>query len=777
MSSLNKGQKIGDRYVLTSRLHAGSHAQSWLAQDLNSRTRLVIKVANDGDDRALSQRLLRNEFDIGAAQTHPAIARYYEHAVNDGLAYITREHCEQGDLSSLRGRSWRQVVPLIAQLCDALSHLHDAGFVHRDVKAQNVLLTANGNARLIDFGVASQAGDSGLRSGGSTLTASPAQRDGAPPSPSDDAWAVGLLLFDLIAQVGPDEAKTADSGVWPDDVPDDVRRMARQLLHPQPTSRPTPLATVARALERALDADRNATLPPDEFVDPTNQLDVIEPVLPAESSASTLPLTARTPGSRRGVSHTYGVMALGFFIVAAFAAIYFLRTLNPVATSTIASTGAQVPGLAQTVTTAPGGEPQQAVEPWKLAQEARLRARAEEELEQLLDKQFVLEEKKVEVWALDDYEAAKQLAIDGDRAFRRQDFQASFEAYRDGNAALGELVERSENLLDESLRAGQDSLGAGNAAAANENFELVLKVESKNAAAKAGLARAANLDAVIALVEQARELEQYGEPAKALALFREAAELDPQWSDASAGVRRVDRAMAGSRFSSAMSDGFAALSSNRFDAARAAFARAEQIRPGTSDVRDALSQLEQSRRSASVSTLRDRAEALERSEDFRGALAIYREARALDPNLGFARDGEQRNAERVELLETLSEYNDDPDRLMSDSVYDNARDELARAQGLATPGRELTTAMARLTAHLATSRTSAQVMLSSDNLTDVLVYRVGRLGRFERQSIELRPGRYTAVGSRAGYRDVRREFRVGPGGVEGVVDVRCEERI
>lgn len=777
MSSLNKGQKIGDRYVLTSRLHAGSHAQSWLAQDLSSRTRLVVKVANDGDDMALNQRLLRNEFEIGIALNHPAIARYYEHAANDGVAYITREYCDRGDLSALRGRGWRQVVPLVAQLCDALAHLHEAGFVHRDVKAQNVLLTANGNARLIDFGVASKAGENGLRSGGSAQTVSPAQRDGAAPSPADDAWGVGLLLFDLIAQVDPDAAKTATDSAWPSDVPQPLRDVARQLLHPQAAARPASLSTVARTLERALDADQNATAPPEEFTDQVSDLDVIEPVVPIETSTNTLPLTARAPGSRRGVSHTFGVMALGLFIVAAFAAIYFLRTLSPVATPASVARDADDPATEQAARAPSPGKAEEAVEPWKLAQEARLRDRAEQELEQLLDKQFVLEEKKVEVWALEDYEAAKQLAIAGDRAFRSLDFERSFEAYRDGNAALGALVERSENLLDENLRSGEANLVAGNAGAAVENFELVLKVEPKNAAAKAGLARAANLDQVIALVDQARELEQYGEPAKALALFREAAQLDPLWTDASAGVRRVDRAMVGSRFSAAMSDGFAALSSNRFEAARAAFARAERIRPGTSDVRDALSQLELSRRSASVSTLRSRAQALEQNEDFEGALAIYREARALDPNLGFAREGEKRNEERVELLQTLSEYNDDPDRLMSDSVYDNAQDALARAQALATPGRDLTTAIARLQGHLATSRVTAQVTLASDNLTDVLVYRVGRLGRFEKQSIELRPGRYTAVGSRAGYRDVRREFRVGPGGIEGVVDVRCEERI
>ncbi|MFK8016673.1 MAG: protein kinase [Gammaproteobacteria bacterium] len=772
MSSLNKGQKIADRYVLQSRLHAGIHAHCWLAQDLQTRTQVVIKVAAATED--LHERLLHNEYECANKLNHPSVMRYFDHGTSEGLHWLTREYCASGELGSLRTRPWRQLVPIIAQLADALTHVHGAGLVHRDVKASNVLLGADGRARLTDFGIASVAGAEGLRSGGSPDTASPQQRDGAPPAPADDVWSLGLLIFDLVAGCAADASDTQRSDAWPGDAPDSLRVLATRMLHPTPAERPTSLNDVARALEAIVDADQNATLPPDEFVDAQQDLDAIEPLMPSSQSSSDIPLTPRDPGARRGVSRTAGVAALGVLIVAAFSTIYFLRTLSPVATpqTVVTQSGSSVGS-----TSVRSGESVAAVEPWKLAQEARLRDRAEAELEQLLDKQFTLEEKKVEVWALDDYEAAKQLAIDGDGAFRRQDFQGSFDAYAEGNALLGELVERSGNLIDENLRAGGESVEAGNSAAAITNYELVLKVEPGNRAAKNGLVRAGNIDQVIALVEQARELEQYGEPTKALALYREAAALDPKWTDAASGVRRVNRAMTGSRFSAAMSDGFSALSSDRFEAARAAFDRAENIRSGTSDVRDALAQLELARRSASVSSLQQRAQALEQQEDFAGALGVYREARALDPNLGFARDGETRNAERVELLETLNSYVDDPDRLMSDSVYDNAVQALDRARALNTPGRALTTASARLAAVLTTSRITAKVTLASDNLTDVLVYRVGRLGRFERQEVELRPGRYTAVGSRAGYRDVRREFRVGPGAAEGVVDVRCEERI
>jgi len=69
------------------------------------------------------------------------------------------------------------------------------------------------------------------------------------------------------------------------------------------------------------------------------------------------------------------------------------------------------------------------------------------------------------------------------------------------------------------------------------------------------------------------------------------------------------------------------------------------------------------------------------------------------------------------------------------------------------------------------------VRFDSDNLTEVTIYKVGRLGMFTSRSLELRPGLYTVVGSRAGYRDVRRNVRVEPGREGLSVSVRCEEPI
>ena len=74
-------------------------------------------------------------------------------------------------------------------------------------------------------------------------------------------------------------------------------------------------------------------------------------------------------------------------------------------------------------------------------------------------------------------------------------------------------------------------------------------------------------------------------------------------------------------------------------------------------------------------------------------------------------------------------------------------------------------------------RTPVAVVLESDGQTQVVVHKVGRLGAFERKTLDLKPGTYTVVGTRSGYRDVRRQLVVKPAAALPPLVVRCEEAI
>ena len=92
-------------------------------------------------------------------------------------------------------------------------------------------------------------------------------------------------------------------------------------------------------------------------------------------------------------------------------------------------------------------------------------------------------------------------------------------------------------------------------------------------------------------------------------------------------------------------------------------------------------------------------------------------------------------------------------------------------------GTRLQAQQSRLAELLRQAETPIRVALASDNATDVQIYRVGKLGLFEHRDLELMPGRYTVVGTRQGYRDVRKELNLLPGAAPPTLVVRCEEPI
>jgi hypothetical protein len=92
-------------------------------------------------------------------------------------------------------------------------------------------------------------------------------------------------------------------------------------------------------------------------------------------------------------------------------------------------------------------------------------------------------------------------------------------------------------------------------------------------------------------------------------------------------------------------------------------------------------------------------------------------------------------------------------------------------------GPALSQQVATIDKLIAAAETPVTLAITSDNITEVTIFRVGKLGMFERRDMTLLPGRYTLVGTRAGFRDVRRELTILPGQAPAPVAIRCEEPI
>jgi tetratricopeptide (TPR) repeat protein len=226
-----------------------------------------------------------------------------------------------------------------------------------------------------------------------------------------------------------------------------------------------------------------------------------------------------------------------------------------------------------------------------------------------------------------------------------------------------------------------------------------------------------------------------------------------------------------------MTEGLNAIADAQFEAARAAFRMAQALDPSSPEPADGLLQVDQEIRLGRIRALERQAQAEEEGEEWEAAVESYQEILEIDANLVFAQQGLSRAQQMVALHAQLDKYIADPDSLSAPATMRRATTLVVDITRMPTVGARLADQRDELSRLLKRAATPLRVELVSDNATDVSIYKVAKLGHFATHKLELRPGKYVAVGILPGYRDVRIEFSVGPEIEAQPIVVRCEEAI
>ena len=271
--------------------------------------------------------------------------------------------------------------------------------------------------------------------------------------------------------------------------------------------------------------------------------------------------------------------------------------------------------------------------------------------------------------------------------------------------------------------------------------------------------------------------ERAGRLAEAEQGFRKALALDGAAPGAAEGLARLAARKSGDAYAALMSRGLSDLAAGRTEPAHAAFQQALVMRPDSREARDALSSLEQGQRVSALQLLEARAASAESDERWDEALAAWREAAGLEPGLASARDGIARSSARAELQQRIDALMQHQERLWDPAGRGEARTVLAMASAAGNPRRRLAATAAELERRAAAAEKPVRLRLESDGQTSIAIYRIGQYGTFSQREVELLPGRYTVVGTRTGFRDVRREVILMPGTAPSPVVVKCEETI
>lgn len=770
MSTLSSGQRLSARYIVRERLSQGPLGETWRALDEQLNREVIVKILRADVAQGPALDSLRAELRTAASIAHPGIASGYElHTDPDtGRAFLVRDYIEGRDLATLRAQPWRIIAPALVDVAEAVAALHAQGLVHRDLKSSNVILAADGSVRVIDFGAAAAAGDGSAMAVGSPYSQSPQQLSGAAPSSADDLYACGALLYELLGGYPPFYPNFNRERVLKEPparlravhaAPPALTALTMSLLEKDPAKRPQSLADVAAQLRDLLSRSDEEAMAQGAASATSAPSQIIRPIV-------------RSP-DRQGVRAQAGAQRRRtWFVAAGIASLAAIAVAVFVALPEY-STAPVLPAARR-----PAAPQEQAPKaPVDLEQLAVAMDKAEQAQGAYEAMAKPLTERGAADWAAAPFTAAQQLATTARQQFEKREFDASRKSYEQALDQLQLASDIAAQVLERELARGQAALAGGQSEIAKEAFALARRIDPKNTAAARGAGRAQTLDQVIALTTAASNDERALQWSAAAQKYREALALDGATTSASEGLARVEARIAGDAYSTAMSQGLAHLNAGRLSEARAAFNRAGQVRPGAREVNDALAQVAEVEKRRNISAQRATAEEAEKAERWDQALAAYDAALAIDPALEFARQGKERVTPRLELARGLDIHIQKPERLTSAAVRAQAYEQVSRAERINPAGPVLKRQVAQVRENLKRVEAPVRVALESDNATVVVIHRVGPLGAFERREVDLLPGRYTVVGSRMGYRDVRREIEIQPGAAPPPVLIRCEERI
>jgi eukaryotic-like serine/threonine-protein kinase len=325
------GELILGRFRVERRIGSGGFGTVYRAWDERLERPVAVKVI-DGDGTA--PRVTR-EAQAVARLSHRNLATLYELASDENRAYLVSELIDGQTLRALGRRgelSDRVVAGVGADCAAALAHAHRSGVVHRDVKPENVIVAAGGEAKLVDFGIARITGERTLTRTGDVLGTlgymAPEQAAGQRPGPAADVYSLSLTLYECLCgehpRIGDGPAATAraiDQPVPPlseirSDLPEAVTAALDAALDPDPELRPlaSELEAVLASHNRDLDGSSlPAVLHPGQETAPRERLAAIgrfAPPLSVAALALVACLVAGAPGLALLAAPVAGLIAV-----------------------------------------------------------------------------------------------------------------------------------------------------------------------------------------------------------------------------------------------------------------------------------------------------------------------------------------------------------------------------------------------------------------------------------------------------------------------------------
>jgi serine/threonine protein kinase/predicted Zn-dependent protease len=317
---LAPGETFAGRYQVIEDLGKGGMGRVYKVYDTEVREKLALKLLNPdiASDEGTIERF-RTELRLARTISHRNICRMHDLGREGSTYFITMEYVPGEDLKSLIHRIGAlpvgKAVCLARQICEGLEEAHRAGVVHRDLKPQNIMIDREGNARIMDFGIARSVKGKGITGAhvliGTPEYMSPEQVDGREAGPRSDLYSLGIVLFEMLTGRRPFEGDTTlsiavkqkseappDPRTFNPQIPEALARLVLRCLEKAPETRPAGAAELSAGLA-GIESALPTTVTP----------------LPLRKPATSKSITVRLPSKKVWIPATLVLAAAGALLV------------------------------------------------------------------------------------------------------------------------------------------------------------------------------------------------------------------------------------------------------------------------------------------------------------------------------------------------------------------------------------------------------------------------------------------------------------------------------
>jgi len=215
---LTRGKTFAGRYEIIEELGKGGMGSVYRVEDTKVKEEVALKLINPdiaADEQTIER--FRNELRLARKIRHKNVCQMYDLGESDGRYYITMEYVSGEDLKNFIKRS-RQLsintaITIGRQICEGLAEAHKQGIVHRDLKPGNIMIDQDGNARIMDFGIARSTKSEGMTQPGMIIGTpeymSPEQAEAYKIDHRSDIYSFGVILYEMLTGQLPFKGDTA----------------------------------------------------------------------------------------------------------------------------------------------------------------------------------------------------------------------------------------------------------------------------------------------------------------------------------------------------------------------------------------------------------------------------------------------------------------------------------------------------------------------------------------------------------------------------------------